>query len=154
MVDKWFGWFEGGGRIGSNPVRLVTALLLFTSLLHSVSDSYNSSVYKFWGRFTRPKLSLTCFFKYCSVQFTWSYYLFSLYFFLFYLFWGNMDLVTPNFCLAKSVLQTLSESQLETYICHHGPHRYDRQELQDTVAANMQPDIYPERKDVYIALAI
>ena len=65
-----------------------------------------------------------------------------------------MDLVTPNFDLAESALQTLSESQLECYLCHHGPRRYDRQELRDTVAANMQPDIYPERKDVYLALAI
>ncbi len=65
-----------------------------------------------------------------------------------------MDLVTPNFDLAESTLQTLSESQLECYLCHHGPRRYDRQVLRDTVAANMQPDIYPERKDVYLALAI
>ncbi|MFN9900378.1 MAG: hypothetical protein ACK55Z_16620, partial [bacterium] len=56
--------------------------------------------------------------------------------------------------MADSVLQTLSESQLECYICHHGPRRYDRQELRDIVAANMQPDIYPKRKDVYFALAI
>ena len=65
-----------------------------------------------------------------------------------------MDLVTPNFRLADSVLQTLSESQLETYICHHGPRRFDSQKLRDIVAANMQPDIYPKRKDVYFALAI
>ncbi len=63
-------------------------------------------------------------------------------------------MTTHDFDLAESVLQTLYESQLEHYLCHHGPRRYDHQELRDTVAANMQPDIYPERKDVYLALAI
>ncbi len=63
-------------------------------------------------------------------------------------------MATPDFDLAFAVLETLSESQLENYLCHHGPRRYDRQVLRDTVAAAMQPDIYPTHKGVYLALAI
>ncbi len=61
MVDQWVGWFEGGGRIGSDPVRLVTVLLLFTSLVHSVSDSYNynSSVYTSLSLFEADSPGLT-----------------------------------------------------------------------------------------------
>ncbi len=66
MVDQWVGWFEGGGgRIGSDPVRLVTVLLLFTSLVHSVSVSvsdsynYNSSVYTSLSHFEADSPGLT-----------------------------------------------------------------------------------------------
>ena len=63
MVDQWFGWFEGGGRIGSDPVRLVTVLLLFTSLVLSVSVSdsynYNSSVYTSLSHFEADSPGLT-----------------------------------------------------------------------------------------------
>ncbi|MFN9899358.1 MAG: hypothetical protein ACK55Z_11330, partial [bacterium] len=43
---------------------------------------------------------------------------------------------------------------MECYICQHGPREFETQKLRDIVAANMQPDIYPKRKDVYLALAI
>ncbi len=65
-----------------------------------------------------------------------------------------MDTVTPNFELANARLADLSERELESYLCHHGPRRYDRNELRTIIAANMQPDIYPERINVYLALAI
>jgi len=63
-----------------------------------------------------------------------------------------MDTVTPNFELANARLADLSERELESYLCHHGPRRYDRNELRTIIAANMQPDIYPERINVYLAL--
>ena len=65
-----------------------------------------------------------------------------------------MDMITPNFELANARLADLSERELENYICQHGPRRYDRNELRTIIAANMQPDIYPERINVYLALAI
>ncbi len=52
---------------------------------------------------------------------------------------------TPNFELANARLADFSERELENYLCHHGPRRYDRNELRTIIAANMQPDIYPER---------
>jgi hypothetical protein len=64
-------------------------------------------------------------------------------------------MATPDFDLAFAVLETLSESQLENYLCPNSPRRYDRQVFRDAVTAAMQPpDIYPTRKDVYLALAI
>ncbi len=56
--------------------------------------------------------------------------------------------------LRKSLGQYTLLFPLESYICQHGPRRYDRNELRTIIAANMQPDIYPERINVYLALAI
>ena len=64
-----------------------------------------------------------------------------------------MDMITPNFELANARLADLSERELENYICQHGPRRYDRNELRTIIAANMQPDIYPERINVFTSFA-
>ncbi len=62
-------------------------------------------------------------------------------------------MVTPNFELAFARLADFSERELENYLCHHGPRRFDRQILRVIIAAVERPE-YPTRRAVCLALAI
>jgi hypothetical protein len=62
-------------------------------------------------------------------------------------------MATPNFELAFARLADFSERELENYLCHHGPRRFDRHILRVMVAAVERPE-YPTRHDVYLALAV
>ena len=62
-------------------------------------------------------------------------------------------MVSPNFDLAFARLETFSELELESYICFHGRRNFHRRVLRELASAVRRPE-YPERKDVYLALAI
>ena len=62
-------------------------------------------------------------------------------------------MVTPNFDLAIARLVTFSELELESYICFHGRRNFHRRVLRELASAVRRPE-YPERKVVYLALAI